>query len=525
MSVDDSVYSDTPETAPPIPKGRTQIKSAELRKIRSSHKYQTLREQFRFHEEHRWVDGQEGAPCWLCFGPKTLIRTHTGYTAIEDVRRGDRVLSTDGTWQTVTQLFQHQFIGNAISLRTSSMVTPVLVTPEHPVLALRADHNHSTKIFTDENGPFCSPGLCQPRTWLETWIGGARKQRRVLNVDGNLRGKSHQIEWAAVGELRGKSWIATACPTADVDLEEIAIPFIKNRKGPVEFDLTDEFLWAIGLYLAEGSCSARHITFTLHEDETDYQQRVIDLFSALGYTASLMPTGALGSKGVRIHVSSTNLALWFSSWLGVGCQNKRIPEELMRLPVKKAMHVVRGVFDGDGSQDGSAEILGQTSKILALQVVEILARSGIMATTSLEASPLPAPSGNPRKPVYSVRWPALSPDGWAQSGRWSFLGESLSQVREHKEVWYEGPVYNLSVTGNNTYVVQNISVHNCGRSIDFRLQYPHPYSWSLDHAVTVKEAPQLIMDPNNFRSSCLDCNTERGTDDPKLDLGIPSECW
>jgi len=65
----------------------------------------------------------------------------------------------------------------------------------------------------------------------------------------------------------------------------------------------------------------------------------------------------------------------------------------------------------------------------------------------------------------------------------------------------------------------------CGDSIDYKMGYPHPYSWSLDHAVTVKENPGLAMDPLNFRASHLDCNVGRGTDDPKLDLGTPSEAW
>lgn len=65
----------------------------------------------------------------------------------------------------------------------------------------------------------------------------------------------------------------------------------------------------------------------------------------------------------------------------------------------------------------------------------------------------------------------------------------------------------------------------CGSDIDYRLAYPHPMSWSLDHAVTVKERPDLMMDTGNFRSSHHDCNQQRGTDDPKLDIGVPSEVW
>jgi hypothetical protein len=65
----------------------------------------------------------------------------------------------------------------------------------------------------------------------------------------------------------------------------------------------------------------------------------------------------------------------------------------------------------------------------------------------------------------------------------------------------------------------------CGGDIDYRLDYPHPYSWSLDHAIPVSDRPELMKDRNNFRSSHLDCNLQRGSDQPKLDLGVPSEVW
>lgn len=67
--------------------------------------------------------------------------------------------------------------------------------------------------------------------------------------------------------------------------------------------------------------------------------------------------------------------------------------------------------------------------------------------------------------------------------------------------------------------------HLCGTEIDYRLSYPHPYAWSLDHALTVKEHPELAMDPLNFRASHHDCNLRRGTDDPTSDIGKPSEIW
>lgn len=65
----------------------------------------------------------------------------------------------------------------------------------------------------------------------------------------------------------------------------------------------------------------------------------------------------------------------------------------------------------------------------------------------------------------------------------------------------------------------------CGTDIDYRLSYPHPHAWSLDHAITVKERPELAMDVQNFRASHADCNLRRGTDDPTIDIGVASEYW
>lgn len=64
-----------------------------------------------------------------------------------------------------------------------------------------------------------------------------------------------------------------------------------------------------------------------------------------------------------------------------------------------------------------------------------------------------------------------------------------------------------------------------GEPIDYQLKFPHPRSWSLDHAVPIKENMALMLNAANFRSAHLDCNNHRGTDQPRIELGEPSEIW
>ena len=71
----------------------------------------------------------------------------------------------------------------------------------------------------------------------------------------------------------------------------------------------------------------------------------------------------------------------------------------------------------------------------------------------------------------------------------------------------------------------NAPCHLCGSDINYQLRYPHPFSWSADHLITVKENPALLMDRNNLRASHFDCNINRGTDAVSCDIGIGSEIW
>jgi len=47
------------------------------------------------------------------------------------------------------------------------------------------------------------------------------------------------------------------------------------------------------------------------------------------------------------------------------------------------------------------------------------------------------------------------------------------------------------------------------RFIDYRLRYPHPASWSLDHVVALQDGGALL-DLANTQASHLRCNQSRG---------------
>jgi hypothetical protein len=65
----------------------------------------------------------------------------------------------------------------------------------------------------------------------------------------------------------------------------------------------------------------------------------------------------------------------------------------------------------------------------------------------------------------------------------------------------------------------------CGERVDYNLRYPHPFSWSLEHLISVKDRPDLLLDENNWASAHFGCNSMKGDEELVPDTGSPSELW
>ena len=427
------------------------------------------------------------ARCNKCFPPGTLIRAENGLVPIETIKIGDRVLSSDGKYYSVTKLFKNNYDGYLQSIYTTTTSKPILSTPEHPFMTMGGAHN---KVYPC--GPKCNnyikDGDGKPSTYDIQKTENNRWQARVGKdykrvVLGRFDTKElakqaiddfrnpfyergHQLEWHEAKCIKENDWLVSKWNKNITDFDKISIPkkFLKNTKlgsqrfGAEEFDLDEDFLWMIGLYLAEGSAGSRSIVFALHKKEIIFQNRIVSLFKKYGFNSRI----SKGSEnGVTVAVNGTSLAGWFSSMFGKRCYTKSIPEIFMNLPNNKTWQLIRGLDDGDGTKDLFENEITQTSEILALQIVELLQRNGKQAIIRTSQHSTLTPKGNKRRSAYHVNWELDNARHDNRKGRWAFKDDVLTKVKKINEVYYSGDVYNLEVEGDHTYVVQNILVHNC----------------------------------------------------------------
>jgi hypothetical protein len=426
--------------------------------------------------------------CHVCFVPGTLVKTELGYRPIEQIKIGEKVLSSDGLYHNVTNVFENLYAGSLQSITSSINTNPILTTPEHPFLVLRGDHNKKNGC-----GPKCNifinhgDGNYRVKNHLDVrMLPSGKWHSRISDFDGRkVLGSfatrdeaisiiqqykqehfkpAHALKWDDARNINNNDWLVSKWNNEikDIDIIEIPNEFRKNtklgslRKGPDRFIVDEEFLWMIGLYLAEGSGGSRSINFALHKKEIEYQNRIINFFKKHGYNTNIRNSS---KNGVTVHINSTTLLQWFHKWLGTKCYNKKIPEEFMRLPKNKIWALINGIYDGDGSKRDKE--IGQTSEILALQLVELLHRVGEQPLVRRQQAKALTPKGNKRRLAYIVSWAEETLTRENRKGRWAFNNELLTKVTNVNKIQYSGPVYNLEVEGNHTYVVQGIVVHNC----------------------------------------------------------------
>jgi intein/homing endonuclease len=431
------------------------------------------------HPDHR---------CPNCFVPGTVVNTSCGLKPIEDINVGERVLSSDGKYHTVTRTFENQYDGYLQEILSSISTSPILTTAEHPFLVMRGAHNvkrgcgpKCNKYINDGNGVFSQPydvRQLPSRNWhARLTFDGKRvvlgsyesKERAIEEIDKYKEENfdaGHELVWDDAKNISDGDWLVSKHYMGVHDIKSIEVPkqFRKNTKlgterlGPNIFFVDREFLWVIGMYIAEGSASKRSINFALHRKEEKYRDRLVDFFRSNGYNPCVRKSS---ENGIVVEINSTTLSNWFPNWIGKRCYNKHIPNELMALPSSKLMALVSGINDGDGTKNLRENEISQTSEILTMQLVEVLHRAGEKPQVRTSQAKALTPIGNKRKKCYIVNWQKDSCKNINRKGRWKFKNELLTKVRRADKKWYSGKVYNLEVEGDHTYVVQNIVVHNC----------------------------------------------------------------
>ena len=383
----------------------------------------------------------------ICFKPDTMI----GYNNISNIKIGDEVLGENGENVKVLNIFERDYDGDIYNIK-AEYLDSLEPTPEHPVKIVRKENITSLK-----------------KEWVKA---------ENLNIG----------DYLVIPKIKTK--------IIDKKLDLIKYNKIESsnhRRGLMKLELTEDVLWMMGLYVAEGYISGPEnnlqINFSLHQKETNFIDKLEKIFNSLGYKIKNRERD--DSLGTNVSVCCTSLSRLFKDWFGEGALNKKIPYEIMYSDKDSIISFLKGIIDYNEYLNFHI-----SSKVLMYQFQLLLAKLNIMVNVTRIG---------PQKRIIRER-DVISKESWVLRGSSRIISEIFGtkgkknnklryyfdddfiyvRIKKITKEKYIGKVHNIE-TENNTYIVSNAIVHNC---------HEHIYYYSLFNM-------KIILNRNGFE--VVDC--------------------
>ena len=438
---------------------------------------------------------ERGTTCLACLPPDELVFANPDIKKIDDVVDTDLILDHTGEYTEIIKTMKHPYSGELYNIFTKYQNIPLRVTPEHPIMILKA-------VPCPYKQGYCLPG---------------KGNSHCINCDKKIQNKPTFLQAKNLFITKWKSnytddklylLIPRLKTVTDIDSmylsDFINIKVIeKNNKlyplahtkpyGKTKsyaqtkgiainkmIDVDDKLLRLIGFYLAEGYVGhykrGGRVAFSFGKKEKAYikdvEQLLLEVFGVNAYIKDK-------KTATSIEVYSKILASFFAQF-GKGAFKKTIPKWIILLPPEKQKALLEGYFKGDGClSKGKYNHISCTtiSPQLIMSVRIILHRLGIInGYRKYNSKGFSEYEGREirhrheqhvisiwgKSAVELIQYLNLQTKPWTyreshQAGiDENYIYLPIKKIEIEK---YSGLVYNLH-TKNNTYMA-NYLVHNC----------------------------------------------------------------
>lgn len=381
-----------------------------------------------------------------CFTKGTTITTNPAYKPIENIKVGDRVLTHEGRYASVSHVQERDYSGDLYNVEIYGDATQSIeVTSEHPFVVVARERKNERN-----------------RRWTRRWRPTSKLQTGdylAMPVDRTVRSNHEQVITVPVG--RGRH-----------GYKEIAVPVPSTRA----------FFRLAGYYLAEGSVSGGHyLNFSFHENERELIDDVKSLLREVFRVEKVLETPHKANHGINVVVCSTALAHVFTSLFGENAHDRQMPGWMRWEEPAKQRELLLGYFRGDGNyycqpnRHGRKELfrLSTVSTLLARQMRDMLLRLGVVATINRQTK-----RGAGRAPIYQiciggeqamffgalVGVPVVPSLNGKKRATMFHIDEHFAYLpikKISKRSVNKMPVYNFGVHDDESYTAGGLAVHNC----------------------------------------------------------------
>lgn len=336
-----------------------------------------------------------------CFVAGTKVLTNKGYTNIEEIDENSQILGTDLTFHNVTDWGSKP--NQDIVKVSASPIPDIECTVDHPFLLMRRNR---------------------------VWHNDIRRWRFEFDAPRRCR----------------------ICD-AVADKDFIGIPILPTTTS---WEYTDEELWLLGRYVADGHINSRDLILSIGA------AKIQDITPHLPEDARVF-VHSDSCYRVSFKKDSRFRRIVEESGCGRYAVGKTISPKILLLPKDKLAIFLDGYMSGDGSllPNGKTYEASTVSKDLAMALVLAVQKvydTGVKLYYQDRGSKwiIEGREVNQR-PFYQLRWLKDSPKHqWFSDGKFIWYPiKKVSKIGEKKTV------YNITVDDVHTYFADNAAVFNC----------------------------------------------------------------
>lgn len=420
-----------------------------------------------------------------CFEGTQPILTSKGIKAIKDISIGDTVITHKGKFKKVSECFSRNISDNLYKIDIQGLLSTTLaVTEEHPILAIKKSDikciRHSSQICNGFSKIYCF-----------------KRALHYKNDCFHLNDCFTKPSWIQAKELSEGDFVVVSSGKEILDIPELLISDVVNnqefiRDGdflksvyrkhtgkliPNKIPIDSDFMRMIGFWLANGSLSKRGkklciIRFTFNRKHENFCDDILSIMKSkfnLEAVKEYTPT----QQTMQLRFSSVIVANFFNNLLGKGFDGKYLPDWFLTLPYEKQFNLLVGLFRGDGCHYNG--IKGVTSfcisfsnRKLSLQVWEILTRLGYTFNISVKKPKLATTeayglTGSINDCLDLIEAVGRNEIKFTKGNPVVVKSDGfiLRPIKKITKEFYQGPVYNLEVEDDHSYIANGVVVHNC----------------------------------------------------------------
>jgi len=369
-----------------------------------------------------------------CVHPETIIYTTQGPKQIQNCIVGEtEIFNMKGDVETIQNVLEHSYEGEFLEIDSVHSLYPLRITPEHPVFSLR----------------------------------GQQKGLNYKVIKNRLEKKIVDFEWTDAKDLTTTDMLVYPIPTYKRDIATISA----------------DDCYMYGVILGDGSmCNKTDSAGYVCMHSTN-KKHVADFMESYFNKTCTNYTKQIEENTTRIRWNrSVHLPFRYNDFYDENKQ-KRVQARWLNLPIEKAKYILKGLIDTDGclglgEQKGkTGELVFDSTSINLIESVRFLCmRLGVLTSGYIrdrvgESHETARGIIENKKISYCLRIPKTQEIceliGFAfnegQFFKFMRYGDfMLSRIQDIRTTQYQGVLYDLQMSKEHNYLIENGLVHNGG---------------------------------------------------------------